>query len=611
MNKYNVIVVGGGNAGIEAAYAAAKIVGNVLLITNNIDRIGYQSCNPAIGGIAKGQLVKEIDALGGLMGRMADKYGIHFRRLNTSHGAAVRSTRVQIDRYAYNKGMIKFLFNQENLKIYQAMVTSIILRSNMVFGVKTAFGEEISAKTIILTPGTFLNGKLYIGNSFIPGGRLTDENANRLDQFLKKYLKVNRFKTGTPARLDGNTINFDLLEQQNGDEPPPRFSLFEDIIVKNKKACYITYTNEKVHDLIKENLRLSPMYGTGIITGKGVRYCPSIEDKVVKFPKRERHIVFLEPEGIDTNEYYPNGISTSLPVEIQYKMLRRIKGLENVQITRPGYAVEHDFVDPKQLLHSLEVKGINGLFLAGQINGTTGYEEAAAQGLIAGINASLKVLNKAPFILSRDKGYIGVLIDDLVTRGTDEPFRMFTSRVEYRILLREDNAHFRLSKYGYNLGLLNKNEYRIIEEREKKVESEIKRLKTTYLSKEKIKHYMGIDIGKRTSLSLAEILKQPHISYDILPDNTITKKEDYETIEIEIKYEGYIRRMIQELSLLKKINDIKIPENIDFFKIPSLSYELAEKMNKFKIKFIGQARSIPGITPAALIALYRYIKKFK
>ncbi|HUW23916.1 MAG TPA: tRNA uridine-5-carboxymethylaminomethyl(34) synthesis enzyme MnmG, partial [bacterium] len=475
--KYQVIVVGGGHAGCEAALAASGLGCRTLLLTMNLDTIAFMSCNPAVGGLAKGQLVKEIDALGGEMGKNTDATAIQFRRLNMTKGAAVRSSRAQVDRQAYRLKMKKVLERQENLELKQALVEEILVEKKRVVGIKTGIGEKFYAQAVIITPGTFLNGLIHIGLTNFPAGRMGDFPAVKLSENLKELgFRIGRFKTGTCPRLDGKTIDFSKLKPQQGDELPFPFSFTTKKVTQSQLPCYITYTNSKTHQIIREGLDRSPLY-TGVIKGTGVRYCPSIEDKVMKFPERERHQIFLEPEGVDTSEVYPNGLATSLPIDIQFRMLRSIEGLERVEIMRPGYGIEHDYVEPTELRPTLETKLIENLYFCGQINGTTGYEEAAAQGLIGGINAVLKIENKPPFILDRSQAYIGVLIDDLVTKGTKEPYRMFTSRAEYRLILREDNVDLRLTEKAYTIGLIGEGRYREVEAKKRAIENEIARLK--------------------------------------------------------------------------------------------------------------------------------------
>ena len=595
-----MIVVGGGHAGIEASLASSRLGLSTALITFDKNFIGYMSCNPAVGGVGKGQLVKEIDALGGEMAKATDTTGIQFRILNSSKGPAVWSSRAQVDRKEYALYMQKVVLNQENLDVIEGEVTDILVKDGKAYGVEVNGEKQIYGRTVILTPGTFLNGLIHIGLESFPAGRIEERKVSiKLSERLKNLgFKILRFKTGTCARLDGKTIDFSDLKVQYGDEPPRPFSFSTEKLNVKQVPCYITYTNEKTHKIIRENLDRSPLF-TGKITGKGVRYCPSIEDKVVKFPHHERHHVFLEPEGKDVDLYYPNGISTSLPIDVQEEFIHTIKGLENVKIVRYGYGIEHDVVEPTQVYPTLETKLIENLFFAGQINGTTGYEEAAAQGLIAGINASLKIKGKKPLILDRTTSYIGVLIDDLTTKGTDEPYRMFTSRVEYRLLIREDNADLRLRKIGYEIGLVSEEEWEKTQNKKKMIDKLMGELKS-----KKIK----IPSGR---ISLFEYLRRPEVKIKDIKLDGDYPKDVLEEVEIEVKYSPYIERMLSEIKEFRNLERIKIPPDIDYEKIPGLSLEIREKLSKFKPLNLGQASRISGITPSAISILMVYLKKLQ
>jgi tRNA uridine 5-carboxymethylaminomethyl modification enzyme len=620
MVRYDVIVVGGGHAGIEASLAAARMGCQTLLLTMNIDAIGLMSCNPAIGGIGKGQLVRELDALGGEMAKNTDKSAVHYRQLNTKKGQAVHSSRAQTDRVLYKNTMLETVQKQEHLYLRTGTVTKILTKGKTAIGVQTSIGEKLSGKIVVLTPGTFLSGLIHIGMVNFPAGRLGENPANELSQNLKDLgFRTGRFKTGTPARLDGRTIDFTKLEAQPGDEPPIPFSFWTRHKVKNQQVCYITYTNKKTHDIIKSGLKYSPLYA-GVIKGTGVRYCPSIEDKIVRFADRDRHQVFIEPEGLKTIEYYPNGISTSLPLAIQIKMLRSIKGLEKVEITRPAYAIEHDYADPTQLKPTLETRLYNNLYFAGQINATTGYEEAGVQGLIAGINAALRVKEKDEFILSRSDAYIGVMIDDLVTKGTNEPYRMFTSRVEYRLILREDNADLRLTPKGYELGLIPNTYYKKVMQKKTKKNLILDWLKQTRISpndkiNSKLKALNTALINQ--SVTLEELLRRPQISYQNILEMTgavnksLTDNALLWNIEIEVKYKGYIERMHKDIEKFQEAEEIKIPGALDFREVQGLSNEIKEKLTKQRPLNLGQAQRIPGVTPAAIFALMVFLKKIK
>jgi tRNA uridine 5-carboxymethylaminomethyl modification enzyme len=601
-HNYDCLVIGAGHAGCEASLAAARMGCKTLLLTMNADTIGHMSCNPAIGGLAKGQLVKEIDALGGQMAKTTDATAIQFRLLNTRKGPAVRSTRAQVDRHAYRLYMKSVVEGQPNLEVKQGMAEDIILEDGVVSGIKTSLNEIYHCKTLIITPGTFLNGLIHIGMEHFDGGRLGEKPSKGLSGALKRLgLKIGRLKTGTCARLDGRTIHFDKLVVQRGDDDIRPFSFQTKRRIKDQLPCYITYTNKNTHDIIRSNLDRSPLF-TGKIKGTGVRYCPSIEDKIYRFSDRDRHHIFLEPEGLNTNEYYPNGISTSLPVDVQEKIVHSIEGLEDASITRPGYGIEYDYVDPTQLLPTLETKLIPGLYLAGQINGTTGYEEAASLGLMAGINATLKVKGKKPLILDRSQGYIGVLVDDLVTKGTKEPYRMFTSRVEYRLVLREDNADLRLTPIGYEIGLVEEKIYKAVMKKKENIEKEIQRLKETRLEK----------VLRRPGVTYAETISDPgsEESRSGIGKAELTADEINE-VEIEIKYEGFIKRQFSDIARFDKLERIRVPDKIEYNTIHGLSNEIKEKLSNIRPINLGQASRISGVTPAAISILMVWIEKMR
>ncbi len=616
MKDYEVIVVGGGHAGIEASLACARIGHSTLLITQKIEQIGYMSCNPAIGGLAKGHLVREIDALGGEMAKATDETGIQFKQLNITKGPAVRSSRAQVDRHAYRLRMKKAVESQKNLLIKQATVEEILVKNHSVVGVKTDEDETILTKTLILAPGTFLNGLVHIGLEHFPSGRMGDPPSISLSESLKRLgFRMGRLKTGTTPRLDGNSIDFSGLTPQYGDDPPVPFSFSTEKIQTEQVPCYITYTNLTTHEIIKSGLDRSPLF-CGVIKGIGPRYCPSIEDKVVRFADKKRHQIFLEPEGKDTNEIYPNGISTSLPLDIQIRMLRSIQGLEKVEIIRPGYAIEYDFVDPTELNPSLETKKIKGLFHAGQINGTSGYEEAAAQGLMAGINASLYIRGESPLILKRSDAYIGVLIDDLVTKGTSEPYRMFTSRAEYRLHLREDNADLRLREMGYRVGLVKEEDYRKFLEKKMAIEKTLLKISEFKLTPSRENnetlHRWGCTPLKKDA-SLFELLKRPEIHFEHLvhfdPILKELKREVREQVEIQVKYDGYIKRQMDLIERAQKLEEVNFPKDFDFSSVMGLSTEVREKLTKIRPISLGQASRISGVTPAAISILMINLKK--
>lgn len=615
--NYDVIVIGAGHAGCEAALASARMGNTTLVLTANIDTIGLMSCNPSVGGVGKGHLVKEIDALGGEMGKAADHSAIQFRKLNTRKGAAVQATRIQADRQLYRSYMKAALENEKNIDLKQRMVEGFAVKGSRVVGVKTTLDEYFYSSTVIVTPGTFPKGLIHIGNTNISSGRAGEQAATGIsDSFEDLGLIVRRLKTGTPPRLDGRTINWDALEIQHGDSDPVPFSFSGEAGYRKQLPCYITYTNSRTHEIINSNLDKSPLF-SGKIKGIGPRYCPSIEDKVVKFPDKGRHQVFLEPEGWTTYEVYPNGISTSLPLEIQYSMVRTIDGLENAEIMRPGYAVEYDFLDPTQLKPSLESKFIENLFFAGQINGTTGYEEAGCQGLMAGINASLKLKGEEPLVLDRSEAYIGILIDDLVTKGVDEPYRMFTSRAEYRLILREDNADMRLREIGHRIGLVSDEDYQKFMSKKEIIENELARLGDTRIfptpEVNSVLEELGSSALKKPQ-SLKEILRRPDMDYVKLGHIDSETAESLgmkhiSQIEMEAKYEGYIRMQKEQVEKFKKLENLKIPETFSYESIPGLSNEIIQKLNRIKPDSLGQATRVSGVTPAAISVLMVYLRK--
>jgi len=617
-NLYDCIVIGSGHAGCEAALAASRMGLKTMMVNFTFETIGEMSCNPAIGGVGKGQLVKEIDALGGEMGKAADKTAIQFRRLNASKGQAVHSSRCQSDRKQYRLYMQKVIADQENLTFKPAKVAEILVKKSTVRGIRTEEGEEIYSKTVVLTPGTFLNGKIHLGLKTFPAGRINEPSSTCLADNLKNLgFKMMSFKTGTPARIEGKSIDFSKMTRQDSDETPMPFSFSTKEIPKTQKLlpCYITTTDDKTHEIIRANIHLSPMY-SGKIQSTGVRYCPSIEDKLVKFSHKNKHQVFLEPEGLDEDLYYPNGISTGLPEDVQEEFVHSIKGLEHAKIMRYGYSIEHDVIDSTQLTPFLETKKIKGFFCAGQINGTTGYEEAAAQGLVAGINAALKVKGKEPFVLGRDEAYIGVLIDDLVTKGTEEPYRMFTSRVEHRLIVREDNADKRMCEYAFQFGLMSKQSYEEVKNKYFVIQKEIEHLKKTRIAPSKaIDEVLRAQESAplRNVTALSDILKRPGISYQMIaPFNGSLKnlpKEIIDQVEYELKYEGFIQRQRKDIERFKHLEHIKIPLNLDYEKVPSLSIEIQQKLKRLTPITLGQAHRISGVTPAAISILMVYLKK--